>query len=348
MARSLWSDLLWAAGVGLMTAVLAIVIPLFSLQPYQLWMLVIFGLPLILCYFFVKRPMRFALALGAVMGGASFYTAIHGKTLHTERNFFGALRVRIDPAGRFHLFYHGTTVHGIQFLEAARQSEPLAYYHRTGPFGQAFEAVGGMASGRRVAVIGLGAGAMASYAGHDQSWTFYEIDPAVVRVARDLRFFSYLRESTNSNVEYKLGDARLRLHEAADGHYQLLICDAFSSDVPPLHLITRQAMKLYLSKLAPDGLLLFNISSRHLDFRPVLGNLAESCGLYALGCNESDIPPGELNDGKYSSHWVIMARAPRLFGSLMDDPRWQAVLPVPGQKAWTDDYSNIMAILNWR
>jgi len=345
--RSLWTDTLLAAGAGLLTGVLAIVIPRFSLQPYQLWMLVIFGAPLVLCYLFVKRPVRFALALGAVMLGANFYTAIHGKTLHTERNFFGALRVTLDPAGRFHRFYHGTTVHGIQFLEQGRQSEPLAYYHRTGPFGQAFTALGGKVPNQQVAVIGLGAGAMASYAASGQQWTFYEIDPAVVRVARDKDFFSYLRASTNASVDYKLGDARLRLREAADGQYHLLICDAFSSDVPPLHLITREAMALYLSKLAPDGLMIFNISSRYLDFRPVLGNLAGSFDLYALGFNEGDVPSSDLNDGKYSSHWVVITRKPRFFGPLMDDARWQPVLPDPKHEVWTDDYSNILAIFNW-
>jgi len=344
----LWRDTLLAAGIGVMVGLLAILVPQLSLRPYQLWVFVIFGVPLILCYLLVNNPVRFALALGAVMVGASFYTAVHGQTLHTERNFFGALRVTLDPAGRFHRFYHGTTVHGIQAVQTERKVEPLSYYHHTGPFGQAFEAVGVAAARQPVAVIGLGAGTSVCYAKPGQHWTFYEIDPAVIQVARDAGFFSYLRNATNTAVDYKLGDARLRLREAPQGHYGVIICDAFSSDVPPLHLITREAMELYLSKLAPDGLIFFNISSRYLDFRPVLGNLAAACGLYVLSFDENALSTSDQAEGKYASHWAVLARHPRLFGTLMEDARWQAVLPDPAHNVWTDDYSNLLAIFNWR
>ena len=344
----LWRDTLMAAGIGVMAGLLAIFVPQLRLQPYQLWVFVIFGVPLILCYLWVKNPVRFALALGAVMVAANFYTAIHGRTLHTERNFFGALRVTLDPGGRFHRFYHGTTVHGIQAVAADQKFEPLAYYHRTGPFGGAIEAVGAVADRRPVAVIGLGAGTSVCYAKPGQHWTFYEIDPAVLEVARDAGFFSYLRSATNIALDYKLGDARLRLREAPQGHYGLIICDAFSSDVPPLHLITREAIDLYLSKLAPDGLIFFNISSRYLDFRPVLGNIGAASGLYVLSFDENDLSAADQRAEKYASHWAVLTRHPRFFGALMDDFHWQAVLADPAQKLWTDDYSNLLAIFNWR
>jgi hypothetical protein len=344
----LWRDTLMAAGIGVMAGLLAIFVPQLRLQPYQLWVFVIFGVPLILCYLFVKNPIRFALAIGAVMLGANFYTAVHGRTLYTERNFFGALRVTLDPAGRFYRFYHGTTVHGIQAVETERKFEPLAYYHRSGPFGMALEAVGAAADRRPVAVIGLGAGTSVCYAKPGQRWTFYEIDPAVLAVARDAGFFSYLRSATNITVDYKMGDARLRLREAPQGHYGLIICDAFSSDVPPLHLITKEAIDLYLSKLAPDGLILFNISSRYLDFRPVLGNICAASGLYALSFDEDILSAADQRAEKYASHWAVLTRHPRFFGALIDDFHWQAVLPDPAHKVWTDDYSNLLAIFNWR
>jgi hypothetical protein len=343
-----WSDLGVAAGIGVVTGLLAVLVPQFGLEPYQLWVLVIFGLPLLGCYFCSRQPLRFALALGAVMLGSKFYTAIHGQTLLTERNFYGALRVTLDPEQRIHRFYHGTTIHGSQFVNAQRQREPLSYYHRTGPFGQAFEAYALQPAGSRVGVIGLGAGAMICYALPGQTWTFYEIDPAVVQVAQSTPFFSYLRDSTNVTVQHKLGDARLRLREAPDGSYGLLICDAFSSDVPPLHLMTREAFELYSRKLAPDGLLCFNISSRYLDFRPILGNLAEATKLYALGNNESEITPEAQREGKYSSHWIVMARQPLRFGKLLDDSRWLPVLPDPERPLWTDDYSNVLSIFQWQ
>jgi len=342
-----WSDLGVASAVGLATGLLSILVPQLGLEPYQVWVLVIFGAPLLICYLCSRRPLRFALALGAVMLGSKFYTAIHGQTLHVERNFYGALRITLDPEKRIHRFYHGTTIHGTQFINAQRQREPLSYYHRTGPFGQAFAVYAAHPARPEVAVIGLGAGAMICYAQAGQSWTFYEIDPAVLRVAQS-SYFSYLRDSTNVTVNHKLGDARLRLREAPDGAYGLLICDAFSSDVPPLHLITQEAFALYLRKLAPEGLLCFNISSRYLDFRPVLGNLAEANKLYALAQNESEVPPEAQREGKYSSHWVVMARQPRLFGKLMDDSRWLPVLPDPTLPVWTDDYSNVLSIFQWQ
>jgi hypothetical protein len=250
VGRRFWIDLVVAAAVGVATGLLAIFIPRFSLEPYQLWMMVIFGVPLIICYVLGRHPARFALALGAVMLGGSFYTVIHGKTLHVERNFYGALRVTLDPDGRFNRFYHGTTIHGIQFIDTKRQAEPLSYFHRTGPFGQAFRVFEETPAKPSVAVIGLGAGAMASYAKAGQHWTFYEIDPAVLRVAQDANFFTYLRNSTNATVEHKLGDARLRLREAPDASFGLIICDAFSSDVPPLHLRIDHLRRLQFGRAA--------------------------------------------------------------------------------------------------
>jgi SAM-dependent methyltransferase len=245
-------------------------------------------------------------------------------------------------------FYHGTTVHGIQFIDKARQREPLSYYHRTGPFGLAYAAFEPRPANNRVAAIGLGAGAMACYTSAGQEWTFYEIDPAVLSVAKNTNFFTYLEQSTNAVVEHKLGDARLRLREAPAEHYGLIICDAFSSDVPPLHLITKEAMELYLSKLAPGGRLVFNISSRYLDFRPVLGNLAASLQLSCVHYNEVAVSPAARKDGKYPSHWVVMSRQPQELGNLLTDSRWEVVKPSPEMRLWTDDYSNILAIFDWK
>ena len=346
--RKPWLDCVWPALLLGFTAAAAMVIPRLHLGSHQVAMLIIFGAPLLACYFLSQRSLRFALALGAVMVGAQFYTAVHGRTLHVERNFFGALRVTLDPDGELRRVYHGTTVHGIQFIDPARQREPLAYYHRTGPFGVAFGAYEPRAVNARVAAIGLGAGAIAAYAKPGQQWTFYEIDPAVLNIAQNTNFFTYLAQATNAVIEHKLGDARLRLLEVPPETYGLIICDAFSSDVPPLHLITREAMELYLSKLAPGGLLFFHISSRYLDFRPVLGNLAEHFRLTAISLNEAAVEPDSAKAGKYASHWVVLARRPEHLGSLLADSRSQPISSAPGMRLWTDDYSNLLGIFNWR
>jgi hypothetical protein len=199
--------------------------------------------------------------------------------------------------------------------------------------------------GTNVAIIGLGAGSMAAYAQPGQHWTFYEINPAVIRLAQDTNYFTFLHRCTNASEEFKLGDARLRLREAATNQYDLLVCDAFGSDAPPLHLLNREAMQLYLSKLSPHGLLLLHISSRFLNFRPVIGNLAEHFQLSAV-VNTDDEPA--TPEGKLPSSWVALARRPEDLGSLRDDPRWSALLPEPGMRLWTDDYSNILGIFDWQ
>ena len=343
-----WPDCAIPAMVGVGTALLARWIPKLELGAHQLLVLIIFGLPLILCYFLSKRPLRFALALGALMIGAQFYTAFHGKVLHAERNFFGALRVTLDPSGQFRRFYHGTTVHGCQFIDPGRQREPVAYYHRTGPFGVAYDALTARHEKQRIAAIGLGAGGVAAYARAGQHWTFYEIDPAVIKIARDTNFFTFLSGATDAALEYKLGDARLRLQEAPAHGYTLIISDAFSSDVPPLHLITREGMELYLSKLAPDGAVLFHISSRYLDFGPVLAGLGKALGLHCLEYNEAAVDQQALENGRFPSRWVAIARDSNALGTLMADRRWTALQPREGMDVWTDDFSNLLSIFDWR
>ena len=346
--RRFWADAGMAVAVGAATGLLAIFVPRFSLEFYQLAMVVIFGVPLIVCFLLSKSPVRFGLALAAVMIGSSFYTAIRGRTLEVERNFYGALRVALDPEGRFHNFYHGNTIHGIQFVNAERRRDAVSYYHRTGPFGEAISTVASNLPNNRVGVIGLGAGAALVYTRPGQHWTYYEIDPAVIRIAQDTNFFSYVHDCTNATVDFKVGDARLRLREAENGQYGLLVCDAFSSDVPPLHLVTKEAMELYLSKVHPDGLIFFNISSRLLDFRPVLGNLAAACGLYAVTFSDGPVPLELQREGKFASQWVVLARHPRQFGALLQGGRWSPLPPDPEHRVWTDDYSNILAIFHWQ
>ena len=266
-----------------MTAGLAMLIPRSGIG-LQMSMLIVFGVPVILCYVVSKwgRPFQFALAVAAVLLASGFYVPFHGRTLYVERNFFGTLRVALDPDGRFYRLYHGTTIHGMEFVAPERRGEPLAYYHRAGPCGQAMTAFNSRPGGTNIAIIGLGAGSMAAYAQPGQHWTFYEIDPAIIRLAQDTNYFDFLHRCTNAVVEFKLGDARLRLREAAANQYDLIVCDAFGSDAPPLHLLNQQAMELYLSKLSPHGLLLLHISSRFLNFRPVIGNLAEHFQLPAV------------------------------------------------------------------
>ena len=161
----------------------------------------------------------------------------------------------LDPSGRFYRLIHGNTIHGQRFVDPERQCEPLVYYHRTGPLGALFNIFNAASSPRHVAVVGLGAGSMAAYSQTNQHWTYYEIDPTVIRIAQNSNYFPFLAKCGSGNFEFALGDARLRLREASPSCYGLLVLDAFSSDAIPVHLLTREALRLYLSKLADNGLL---------------------------------------------------------------------------------------------
>jgi hypothetical protein len=305
--------------------------------------LLAFTLSVLVAYSFVERPIRFGVAMLSVLVASAFFPRDAVKTLHAERNFFGVLRVLTDQREILHTFLHGTTVHGRQFVDPSRRCQPLGYYHRGGPFGSIATHLADQASSR-VAIVGLGTGATASYAVAGQEWTFYEIDPAVVKTARDSALFSYL-DCAQAPISYVLGDGRLRLKEAPDNRYSLIVLDAFSSDSIPLHLLTREAVGLYLSKLADRGIIAFHISNRHFDLAPALASVANSYGLSALVMRDLDISEEEERDGKAASIWVVMARTQEHLKRLTADTRWQPLTAREDFRVWTDDFSNVFSVL---
>jgi hypothetical protein len=319
-----------------------------NLEPAQLRMGFMLGLPAVLCYTFVDRPLRFALGVSAFLLGGLVYTGAQGRPLHSERSFFGVLRVTVDPAGKFHQLVHGNTIHGRQFIEGSRRGEPLSYYHRAGPVGHFFRALQPRLQGARIGVVGLGVGAMAAYAQPDQTWTYYEIDPAVKRLACDPAHFTFLKDCRAGPPEILLGDARLRLREAPDAAYDLFVLDAFSSDAVPVHLLTREALRLYLAKLTPHGLLLLHISNRYLDLKPVAANLAHDAGLVCRCREDLGLTAAEKADGKDPSQWVAMARSREDLGQLNRSVQWLPLAGRPKVALWTDDFSNILSIFKWK
>ena len=343
--RRRWLDVGVPAGIALLTFSMFLLAQ--SRLPLQARLGLSIGLPLLACFGAVDRPVRFALSLAAVMLVSSVHPGIHGRPLLVERNFFGVLRVTQDPLGRFHRLVHGNTIHGRQWIDPARQQEPLSYYHRGGPLGQVFDIYRSHPAAAEVAVVGLGAGSMAAYAQPGERWSFYEINPAVVDTARDTNYFTFLSGCRADHLEIVLGDARLRLQEAPAHHFGLLVLDAFSSDAIPMHLITREALALYLMKLAPDGLLVFHISNRVLELEGVLGDLARDADLVCHAQDEGEPSALELVEGKDQSHWLVMARRREDLGRLTRDSRW---LPIRGRsptQVWTDDFSNILSVFHW-
>jgi hypothetical protein len=296
-----------------------------------------------------QRPARFALAAGAVLAASGLTQGVSGRLLHIERNFFGVVRVTEDIEHTVHRLFHGSTLHGQQSLDPGLAHEPSTYFTRSGPIGEVFGAIGSRlgAPRTRVAIVGLGAGTLAAYARPAQRWTFYEIDPAIERIARDARFFTYLRDCPAESLEVVIGDARLRLREAPDGAYNLLILDAFSSDSLPVHLVTREAIRLYRSKLAEGGVLAFNLSNRYLDLDPLMGRQAEDSGLVCRIGYDVTISPEERRAGKQPSIWAVMTGSEKDLGSLASDPRWRTPRTRVDSRPWTDDYSDLTRYLRW-
>jgi spermidine synthase len=308
------------------------------------------GLGVYACVTGLRRPLRFALTVASVLLASALSESPGGRVVHRARDFFGILRVLHDPRTNTNRLMHGDTLHGQQVLEGSGRQAPSTYYTRSGPVGQVFAAIKADLTAQehpRLAVIGLGAGTLACYAQHGQLWTFNEIDPAVVRVAEDSRFFTYLPDARNrgAHVDLVLGDARLKLREAPEHAHQLIIVDAFSSDAIPVHLLTREAVRLYMGKLAGSGVLAFNVTNRYVDLDPVIGLLASDAGLTCRVRHDVQLEAGELESGKQPSIWVVVARCEADLGDIATDPRWTPPRVRPGARVWTDDYSDLASYL---
>lgn len=288
------------------------------------------------------RSPRFGAGYAVFLGTVSAMTSVApANLLHAERNFFGVKRVVIDDTGQFHRFVHGSTTHGTQWIDPARHGEPTAYYDRRGPAGDLFAALAAEGRPENVAIVGLGAGGLACYAEPGQLFTFYEIDPAVERIARDARWFSYLADC-GPRCAVALGDGRLQLARIAPAHYGLIVLDAFGSDAVPAHLLSREALDVYLDKLAADGVLLFHVTNAYLDLAPVVARLAEDAGLVALHRTDPAADPEALQSGRMPTHYVAMARNAEALRSLSGRPGWRPLLATPGTPLWTDRYCDLV------
>jgi hypothetical protein len=312
------------------------------------------GLPALLAYVASNRALRFGLAVGAVLLAGSLDTGVRGPALLTERSFFGVHHVTRSAAlelgvpASFHRLYHGTTIHGVQRADVATGApidprDALGYYSIGSPIGWLFRSFRPGAV-PRVGVVGLGAGCLLAYAEPGQRWTLFEIDPLVKRIAEDERYFSYLPEARRRGVEAEvvLGDARLTL-ATATGPFDLIVLDAFTSGSIPVHLLTREAFQLYEDRLAPEGVLAFHISNRHLDLAPLMRAMARDRGLAAV--IEEDFSPPSPTSPTMGSRWAFLARSADhlpAHGPASGEPP-----PEPAARVWTDDRSDAWSLFQW-
>jgi hypothetical protein len=314
-----------------------------------------FGLPCVIAFTFVDRVTRYALAVAALFVAGAVNTNQDRLTL--ERNFFGVVAVvnaKADDGSHFRQMIHGNTLHGqmrVDATDADGRHEPLTYYYRTGPVGTAMLAwQKTRPPGATVGVIGLGTGSLAYYARPGDSWTFYEIDPTVERLASDTRYFSFMAECRASDKQVVLGDAYLRLQEVPPGTFDFLVLDAFSSDSIPVHLLTREALALYRSRMKPGGVMAFHISNRYLNLRPILAKLAEDAGMEVRGWRDM-ASDEEKKQGKSESEWAVLADRESDLAPIVRprgpdaiaDPRWEKMTSQPNTPLWTNNFSNLLS-----
>jgi hypothetical protein len=313
-----------------------------SKAPHTL--LLVFIAPALLCFSFLARPVRFALTVGALMLAGGSYTAAQEHASHRGRSFFGVHRVFERPEQNIRFLVHGSIVHGVQHLDSSQRREPTMYYHKNGPIGQILTALHASPDKNKIGVIGLGIGTLAAYGKAGQEWTFFEIDPAIADLASDRRQFTYLSDSP-ARTRIVLGDARIGLAKEPRGAFDVLVIDAFSSDSIPVHLLTREALQLYIAKLQPRGVVAFHISNNFLSLAPLVANLASDAGFVSL--ERYDVQGESASMATATAHWVVVARSVEALGALANDPRWR---PVPSQEApiaWTDDFSDPLSVVRW-
>jgi hypothetical protein len=271
------------------------------------------------------------------------------ETAESYRSFFGVNRVMEIRDGQFRALVHGTTIHGAIRIREANGAPsvgaptPATYYLPDGPLGDAIAAAR-QTHGvlRHIAIIGLGAGALACDTRPGEPITFYEIDPVVARLASDSSRFRYLRDCA-PNAKLAMGDARLTLSAQSEVS-DVIVVDAFSSDAIPIHLLTREAIALYLSKLDEHGLLVMHVSNNQMNFSGLIAREAADLGLVAYERSEINVSPDD-RDMRMASDALVLARQEADLGPLRNKRGWRSIQPDPAVRGWTDDYSSILTAI---
>ncbi|HEY6168315.1 MAG TPA: fused MFS/spermidine synthase, partial [Verrucomicrobiae bacterium] len=286
-------------------------------------------------------------------GAGLYHDARYGvrNALEVTRNFYGVLRVNeyyaSDPEAHKLMLQHGGTTHGLQFVEPHKRRLPTSYYTSTSGIGRTMKNLR-PETPRRVGVVGLGTGSMAVWGKPGDTFRFYEINEEVLRLARG-RFW-YVPDS-QANIEVILGDARLSLEREPPQNFDVLVLDAFSSDAIPIHLLTREALEIYLRHMKPDGVIAVHISNRYLDLQPIVLRLAQHFHLATGIIDDADVDErqdDEETGGAYASDWVLLSKNKEFLNS-------KPILDASSEpeafsekiKMWTDEESNLWRIVMW-
>jgi SAM-dependent methyltransferase/uncharacterized membrane protein YhdT len=300
--------------------------------------LLVLVIPFIICYLLLHNRAAFAVGtlLCCVVG---YYVNSDTRVMHAERTFFGVHTVLNNPTDKQHVLMNGITLHGLQNTEPELRSIPTAYFHPTGPIGQILMPLS--SDIKRAAVVGLGIGSLAAYFRPGQELDFYEIDTAVINIAENDEYFTYISDARARGVDVKMihGDARLTLADARDNSYDVLMMDAFTSGSIPMHLITAEAIRLYKRKLTDQGVIVFQVSNHYLDFKGPLCNLAASADFVCLSMLDIVKNPEFRREGKSNSEYLVMTHSPKALAALAY-AGWRQI-PPSEKRLWRDNYTNI-------
>jgi hypothetical protein len=339
---------LLALGSALGSMFAGVIAPNIFRVNYELGIGLIFAalLALAVCwnFGFMARCFWAAGAVALVFVSITQARAWRQNSLVQLRSFYGTLRVTEThwppQAGTTRILYNGTIQHGAQFFANGMRMQPATYYAPDSGIGLALRLCCDSRP-KRVGIVGLGAGALAAYGQPGEVFRFYEIDPLVERVARNL--FTYLRE-TPAHTDVVLGDARFSINREHGAPFDVIVLDAFSGDAVPIHLLTQQAIALYRRHLTPEGILAFHISSQYLDMEPVLAREAQQAGMHAVTVHSK----GDEAKGIFVADWVLLTSNEQFLAMPEVAAVAHPTLSRSNVGLWTDDYSSLLPILKWK
>ena len=339
------------------------------------------SVPIVLVYLAWKDGLACALAIVLPMAAIQYNAIDDKQMIYRARTFYGIHEVTEQllydkPNNRLikvHVIHHGTTIHGIQYMDPQLELQPMGYYSFDGPCGMILRTLRSMRpGGARIAIMGLGSGAMASYGRPQDSIEFFEIDPEVEHIARDPDLFTFLAK-TPAHTEVRLGDGRKLIEDSrarGEAKFDMIHADAFSSDSIPTHLLTVEAMNLYLDRITDDGMVVLHISNRYLNLSPLVYELAmATTGIPPLIIEDREIPIDQ-RIFRFRSLWMVVVKDPRTAIRIaetalaearadhpeltdedeIEDKSMASVYIVPEEdriRVWTDDYSNIISLIKW-
>ena len=285
-----------------------------------------------------------AIAITGLALGAGIYTVIEFRedVVVMTRNFYGTLRVKEykppDVQYRRRSLVHGAILHGDQYMDPPYNRSATTYYKTKSGIGRILLLKEKLKPerARKVGIIGLGTGTIATYGNKGDVFRFYDINPTVVTIAN--RDFTYLRD-TEARIEISLGDARLNLEREPSQQFDVLAIDAFSSDSIPVHLITLEAVEIYERHMQADGVIAFHVSNRFLDLKPVVQMIADKRGLNVAWIRDT------YEDGSTTSDWILLAKDKRLLLKPEMVDATSIIPPQPGWRLWTDDFNNLVQVM---